>query len=141
VYAFGRNNQGQLGIGTYTDQFIPNLISSASFNYEKIKSVSAGYVFSLCLTGNARNNLTKESGKVYSFGWNYNGQLGSGSSSMTMSPSPFLIPPTTFNSNQVTKIAAGNYHSLVITSTSKFISYQVKENCTALEVITLGNWD
>lgn len=64
VYAFGRNDHGQLGTGDEIDRAAPSPIL-----LPPVIQVSAGSSYSLCLTG---------SGAVYAFGANSFGQLGLG---------------------------------------------------------------
>ena len=74
VYTFGGNQYGQLGIGdkdlSYTS--IPQKV-----NLPPCTQISCGYHFTMCLS---------ESGEVYSFGYNYHGQLGIGNNESYNSP-------------------------------------------------------
>jgi len=64
AYAFGANDVGQCGVDSEEDQIVsPNPIKVD----EPIAHISAGYAHTI---------LTGESGKIYAFGQNDNGQLG-----------------------------------------------------------------
>ena len=65
LYAWGRNDFGQVGDGTTTDRTAPTRIGSAA-NWAEI---SAQETHSLALT---------TSGELYAWGWNITGQLGDG---------------------------------------------------------------
>ena len=64
VYAWGRNDDGQLGNGENQDSKYPTPVNAIS---EKVVRIAAGYQQSLALL---------ENGKVYGWGWNGRGQLG-----------------------------------------------------------------
>jgi alpha-tubulin suppressor-like RCC1 family protein len=49
VYSFGRNHEGQLGLGNTTNQTTPQLIST--LKNEKIKNVVCGGEHSIIITG------------------------------------------------------------------------------------------
>ena len=70
VYAWGHNSDGQLGDGTTNNnRNIPICISDISTNLVKIKEISAGWWHTVAID---------EDGKVYTWGGNYEGQLGDG---------------------------------------------------------------
>jgi alpha-tubulin suppressor-like RCC1 family protein len=64
VYCWGRNDQGQLGIGNTVDATSPTLISSTSF----FSSLSGGVAHTCGIKGNY----------AYCWGDNNNGQIGNG---------------------------------------------------------------
>ncbi|XP_065346492.1 RCC1 and BTB domain-containing protein 2-like, partial [Cloeon dipterum] len=68
VFAWGRNNHGQLGLGTKENTLIPT----------KIEGISAtNRVVQLACSSNHTLVLTSDR-EVFTFGWNKNGQLGLG---------------------------------------------------------------
>ena len=70
VYAWGNNFDGQLGDGTNIKRFTPVEVDiSGVLDGKTIVQVSAGISYSLALD---------EEGKVYSWGRNFDGQLGNG---------------------------------------------------------------
>ena len=97
VWATGRNKHGQLGDGTVTDK------SRWTYIMSDAKAVAAGAYHSLVL---------KEGGTVWSSGYNNEGQLGyRWSSSLNVYQRAF------YNFyNAAMDVAAGAYHSLVMTS-------------------------
>src|SRR5580704_2063734 len=99
LYSFGYNDCGQLGLGNDTNQNIPHKITQ--FNSNTIVSIACGAHHSLVLTKDG----------LYSFGYNYFGQLGLGNN--TDQNIPHKI--TQFNSDTIVSIACGEYHSFVLT--------------------------
>lgn len=73
LWAWGRNDDGQLGDGTTTNRSTPVNITGVS----NVKSVAAGYDHTVVLTTD---------GKVYTWGNNSNGQLGDGSTTGRTTP-------------------------------------------------------
>ena len=79
VYAWGNNNQGQVGDGTQTQRLSPTLISGLS----DITDVAAGIYSSYALDIN---------GNLWSWGYNVNGQLGLGDTTDRLTPQQVLAP-------------------------------------------------
>ena len=78
IYAWGRNNYGQLGIGNTTNKNVPTLVSGA-LNGKKIISIAAGDNHSLAMD---------DAFIVYSWGLNSSGQLGLGNTTNRNTPIP-----------------------------------------------------
>ena len=77
VFSWGHNMNGQLGDGTTTDRAVPTDITT-QFNGETIVAATSGESHSIALS---------ESGKVFTFGTNAEGQLGDDSiASQSTSP-------------------------------------------------------
>jgi alpha-tubulin suppressor-like RCC1 family protein len=128
VWAWGRNTWGQLGDGTTINRTLPVQVN----NLVNISSVAAGGIHSLALMSD---------GTVWAWGNNYDGQLGIGEQSIQIDTDAESSQDETtrlyagFSNNQenndtavhdtpqqvqglsdVSKIAAGDYHSLALTS-------------------------
>ena len=97
VWAFGLNNNGQLGINSILTNKTPIQISGLT----NVATVAAGGMHSLALTS---------TGALYVWGDNQYGQVGDGAP-----PTDRKIPYLLSLSN-VTAIAAGEFHSLALTS-------------------------
>jgi alpha-tubulin suppressor-like RCC1 family protein len=95
VWAWGRNDYGQLGDGTTTNKSSLVQVSGLS----QVTRIAAGDYHSLAL---------KEDGSVWAWGRNSEGQLGDGTT--TNKSSPVQVSGL----SQVTRIAAGYYHSLAL---------------------------
>ena len=106
LWSWGNNQYGQLGDGTIGGEVAePEQISTAT-NW---KAIATGIDHSLAITND---------GKLWAWGYDYNGQLGDGSSG---DPSRSVLTPeliTTSDSNWVT-IASCGYNSFGITADGK----------------------
>lgn len=80
VWCWGRNGYGQLGNGTITNSYTP-VLSSAVTDWNSLIMISAGKYHSLAL---------KADGSLWSWGYNYYGQLGHGNTSSLMVPTKLL---------------------------------------------------
>lgn len=94
VYCWGENQNGQLGIGTNSDQKIMNLM--VNLDDEPVAEVSAGGQFTCARQFN---------GKVRCWGLNSSGELGIGTSNTWFIPPP-VIPTLADNAVQITTGAA-----------------------------------
>jgi len=104
VYAWGRGEFGQLGLGHDNNETEPKLIESLA-TAGRVTVLAAGENHSLaCL----------DSGEVYSWGYGQQGQLGHGSSSNEKVPK--LVSFFTQRNVAVTQVAAGWRHSLALTT-------------------------
>ena len=92
---FGANYDGQLGIGTTQDKYIPIDVPGLT----NIKQISTRGSFTLALL---------DDGTVKAWGYNYEGQLGDGT--VEMRSSPQIIPAL----SNVKQVAAGEFHSLAL---------------------------
>jgi alpha-tubulin suppressor-like RCC1 family protein len=108
LYTWGFNNYGQIGDGTTTNISTPTLIDS--FGGEKIVAVSLGYYHSSAIT---------ETGKLYTWGYNYYGQLGDGTT--TQRNTPTLIDA--FGGEKIVAVSLGQHHSSAITETGKLYTW------------------
>jgi alpha-tubulin suppressor-like RCC1 family protein len=101
VWAWGLNNYGQLGTSTNSGMTPPNT-SPIQVGNGTYTSLAAGAYHSLAL---------RADGSLYTWGWNFYGQLGNGTSSATAAvsnPNPTQITGT------YTQVVAGIYHSLAL---------------------------
>ena len=99
LHSFGRNSDGQLGLGHNNDVSLPTPIP----NLPKITQISCGSKFTVCVDCE---------GFMWSFGSNYAGQLGTGNTTSFNVPQKILeIPP-------VLSVSCGAHHTLIITTDS-----------------------
>lgn len=99
VMSFGRNQNGQLGIGTIDDSYQPREVSS--LNQEFVTAISCGAEHSIC--------CTKE-GKVFSWGWGRYGNIGDGET--IDRHTPVLVKG--LDGVKIEKVACGWRHSIAI---------------------------
>ena len=103
AHSFGRNNNGQLGLGHNNDVSLPTPIP----NLPQIKMISRGGLFTVCVD---------HEGFIWSFGNNNSGQLGTGNTTDFNVPQKLLeIPPVLF-------VSCGSEHTLIITNDSNLWS-------------------
>ena len=106
VYAWGRNNYGQLGNGLTTDSHVPVQVRGMDGQgfLSDIIAISAGDFHSLALKREADGTTS-----VYAWGRNNYGQLGNNSTANSNVP-----VQVQGNLTEVIAISAGSYHSLAL---------------------------
>ena len=111
IYTWGANGYGQLGSGTFTNRSLPTLISLTGLQGgETVQTVVAGSYHFLVLTS---------TGRLFTWGYNGNGQLGNGSTDNWLN-SPTLIEFSGLQSGETLQhVGAGDYHSFAGTSNGR----------------------
>src|SRR5215471_10314191 len=107
LLAWGDGASGQLGNGTTTDRHLPAAVHLPVTT--KITEVRAGCFHTVALTS---------TGKVLAWGANDFGQLGNGTTVDSDVPRNVSLP----NGTTVKAIAAGEAHSLALTSTGQVLA-------------------
>ena len=105
VWAWGNNNTGQLGNGTQNQSLFASQVSGITGN---ILAVSAGQFHSVALASD---------GSIWDWGYNANGELGNGTTTMQLSPNH-----STYINDGVA-IAAGAHHTLVIRADGSVVGW------------------
>ncbi|CAM9340069.1 unnamed protein product, partial [Choristocarpus tenellus] len=101
LFGFGRNDYGQLGLGHITQRVLgAQLITGVEG--KGICRIAAGCYHTILIGSN---------GMLYVFGRNNHGQLGTGDTKERHFPHPI----DTFLGKRVAKVAAGFYHTIVLT--------------------------
>ncbi|NIL41288.1 cell wall anchor protein, partial [Salinispora arenicola] len=108
VLAWGANGSGQLGDGTTTSSRTPVAVDLPAGT--TITAVAAGDRHSLAVTS---------AGTVLAWGDNTAGQLGDGSTTHSSTPVAVNVPAGT----TITAVAAGQGHSLAVTSTGTALAW------------------
>ena len=98
ICSWGDNTYGQLGDGTTLNRVSPKLIRGIP---GKVTGLAAGFFHSVAFT---------ESGEVYGWGRNVEGQLGEGTTTDIITPRLIKGIPS-----KVTGLAAGSFYSLALT--------------------------
>ncbi len=132
VWAWGNNNQGQLGNGNFTNSGTPVQVgaSVAAFNTHVI-AVSSSHGHTLALT---------DDGKVWAWGRNNEGQLGDGTTTNRNLPQPVLVSIGGAQLSGVIQVSAGGQHSVALTTTGAVFVWgqndrgQVGNNTTSASV-------
>jgi alpha-tubulin suppressor-like RCC1 family protein len=108
VLAWGRNVSGELGNGTTTNSTTPVAVSAPATS--GITAIAAGAFHSLAVTS---------TGAVLAWGRNVSGELGNGTNTDSTTPVAVSAPAT----GGITAIAAGDGHSLAVTSTGAVLAW------------------
>jgi alpha-tubulin suppressor-like RCC1 family protein len=114
VFSFGNNADGRTGLG-FTDgnTLIARPIDSTNLASKQISRLAVGGEHSLLLA---------DDGVVFSFGWNANGRTGLGTDIGNASVAT-VINTVNLESRKVTRIAAGGFHSLLLTDDGDVFSF------------------
>ena len=108
VYAWGRNNSGQLGKNDATDAHIPAAVQT-------LGTPMAGKVIVQLVAGNSQSMALASDGTVYTWGWNQYGQLGNGTTTNSRIPVAVVTTGAPLAGKIISQIAAGNAHALAMT--------------------------
>ncbi|KAG1690342.1 hypothetical protein DVH05_028222 [Phytophthora capsici] len=111
VYAFGKNDYGQLGLGHARNMKVPALAKTAlGETDEKIVAVSCGYYHTVTIS---------EKGKLITWGRNDYGQLGIGSKEHKNSAQYVPLPL----SSKIKTASCGCYHTLILMSNGRVMVF------------------
>ncbi|XP_044469876.1 ultraviolet-B receptor UVR8 isoform X2 [Mangifera indica] len=108
VQSWGRNQNGQLGLGTTEDALVPQKIQA--FQGVSIKMVAAGAEHSVAVA---------ENGDLYGWGWGRYGNLGLGDRNDRLIPGK--IP--TLNGERMVMVACGWRHTISVSSSGGLYTY------------------
>lgn len=108
VFAWGANNEGQLGDGTTDTRSLPQAVALPGD--PTVIGIAAGSEFSLALT---------EDGTAYAWGLNFSGALGDGTTTRRLQPVAVALPegPT------FVEVVAGGQHALARTSAGELVAW------------------
>ena len=112
VYTWGYNEQGQLGDGTTFDKNRPILINTGAIANKVIVSIACGTYHSMAIDN---------TGKVYVWGNNLQGQLGNGST--TQQNTPILINTGAIANKVIVSIVCGNFYTMVLDNTGQVYAW------------------
>eukprot|EP00270_Netrium_digitus_P001315 TRINITY_DN1141_c0_g1_i3.p1 TRINITY_DN1141_c0_g1~~TRINITY_DN1141_c0_g1_i3.p1 ORF type:complete len:450 (+),score=87.14 TRINITY_DN1141_c0_g1_i3:152-1501(+) len=108
VFSWGRNQNGQLGIGNTEDALLPQVITS--FKDVPVKMVAAGAEHTAAVT---------EDGRLWGWGWGRYGNLGLGDRRDRLLPESV----TSVQDEKMTLVACGWRHSISVTEDGRLFSY------------------
>jgi alpha-tubulin suppressor-like RCC1 family protein len=114
LIGWGKNAQGQLGIGSLADQSVPtDLVASGLLSGKKVASVAVGVSHTLALS---------DEGILTAWGSNASGQLGTNNTANSQLPVA-VVRPAFLNGKQIVAVAAGNYFSLALCADGTLASW------------------
>jgi len=107
VWAFGRGDHGQLGLGTDEDQLLPALVGKGGDVYdgEAVVLIAAGFAHTACVTAK---------GTLWSWGDGGDGRLGHGDREPRQRP--VRLGKERFGGSPAVMVACGGAHTLVLTA-------------------------
>lgn len=108
VFAWGYNNDGQLGDGTTATRTTPVMVTgpTGKGSLGEITAVAAGaHYYSMAL---------RKDGTVWTWGYNHFGQLGNGTTTTSLVPTEVVGPANASSLGSIVAIAAGGSHSLAL---------------------------
>ncbi|KAJ0392770.1 hypothetical protein P43SY_009330 [Pythium insidiosum] len=111
LYAFGKNDYGQLGLGHARNVKLPTLVRvTIGDSDEKVVDVSCGYYHTVAVT---------DKGKLLTWGRNDYGQLGIGSKDHKNVPQYVPLPL----SSRIRKASCGCYHTLILLANGRVMVF------------------
>lgn len=121
VYGWGFNGIGQLGNDTNTNSSVPTATVTTG------SSLAGKTVISLAAGGN-HTMAIDSTHQVHSWGFNGEGQLGTGTTENTRIPNLVAVTGTPMAGKNIVKIAPSVYHSLALDSTGQLYSWGINGN-------------
>jgi alpha-tubulin suppressor-like RCC1 family protein len=112
LLAWGDNSDGQLGIGSMTNSDVPVAVKLPKGT--RVVQARSGCYFTVALTS---------TGKLLSWGLNFNSQLGDGSMVNSMTPVRVHIPAHT----TITRVRAGCAFALALTSRGQVLAWGLND--------------
>ena len=116
VYTWGNNEVGELGDGTTEESDVPICISDKEneLKGKKIISISAGGRYTVALD---------EEGKVYTWGYNYDGQLGDGTTTNSVLPICISDKENELKGKKIVDVSAGYGHTVALDEEGKVYTW------------------
>ena len=112
LYAAGKNDYGQLGLGDNSDRNVLTKLDSSNYNNKTIAKIYAKDNYSFILT---------EDGDVYAFGQNNCGQLGLNNTGEHLIPTK--IDSNHYGNKKITQISAGSLYSFILTEDGEVYAF------------------
>ena len=103
VFAWGDNEDGQLGVGDTKDRVVPTLVIGGSLRAKSVVQITAGYLHTACVTAD---------GLVFVWGNDDQGQLGIGDTEHRELPT--LVQGELLG-KRVLQVATGGFHTVCVT--------------------------
>jgi alpha-tubulin suppressor-like RCC1 family protein len=114
LYAWGRNNNGQLGDSTATQRNVPVAVTTSG--------VLLGKAITALSTGNDHTVALGSDGRLYAWGWGDLGRIGDGTTANRHSPVEVLMGGA-LAGRAITALATGELHSVVLSRLTQTLSF------------------
>ena len=110
LHAWGKNGDGQLGVGATDDKTVPTLVQVAgtSLSGRTVVAVAAGETHTLAIDS---------TGALHAWGANSSGQLGTGDKTGRTVPTLVQVAGTSLSGRTIVAVAAGEIHTFALDST------------------------
>jgi alpha-tubulin suppressor-like RCC1 family protein len=118
VYAWGYNADGELGNGKKASSTVPVKVKL----HGKVTAIAAGGALAgvgTAAAGPGHSLAVTSAGAVFAWGYNAHGELGNGKTTNSTVPVKVKLP----GGKKVTAVAAGQIHSLALTSTGAVLAW------------------
>lgn len=116
LYAWGANYYSQLGLGI-TDKSVSK---PAIVNFDSIGGID-GQIIDLAT--DSHTLVLTNTGHVYAWGYNYNGQLGNGDSGLTADSNQPIDITDKFNGEKITQVEASSNGSMALTENGEIYAW------------------
>jgi len=110
VFSFGRNQNGQLGLGSRIDCMVPKLVSD--LKGQPVESIACGAEHTVACTA---------AGKTFAWGWGLYGNLGHGDNKDRLSPTE--VKWLTDSGVFIKTVACGWRHSCAVTDNGELYTF------------------
>lgn len=120
LFILGYNGDGRLGLNDEINRKTPHLINPSYFVNEKVVKITCGHCHSFAIT---------ETGKLFAWGLNHNGQLGLGHYNKVLTPTQ--INNKWFKGETVIYLSGGCEQSFIVTKSGKLFTFG-KNDCGQL---------
>ncbi|WBU37141.1 RCC1 domain-containing protein [Homoserinibacter sp. YIM 151385] len=116
VLAWGFNNSGQLGTGSTGDEASPVRVDLGALTAagESVVALGGGLEHSVALT---------RSGRLYAWGQNYSGQLGTGTTASELRPVAVDMTTSDLAGRTVEQVSAGEEFTVALTDRGEAVSW------------------
>lgn len=116
VYTWGRNGSGQLGNGTNFNATEPENITH-QFQLENNDYIS------MILTGQDFTAALSSQGRLFTWGFNANGQLGTGNTDMLFNPNDITNRFNLMSNERFITLSLGYWHTAAVTSEGRLFTW------------------
>jgi len=118
IFTWGCNMYGQLGDGTGINKSVPTEITNqfGLLPSETITQVSLGNSFSAAITS---------SGRIFTWGYNWAGQLGDSTTDNKFTPTEITNQFSLLPGETITQVALGDLHSSATTSSGRIFTWGI----------------